>query len=120
MMDTKAAPSTIDRFTHILSAIDAVEEALRGISEGALADDRRRRLALERLFEIISVASDHIPASLKAVENSVDWQTIADIGVRLEDTRNRIETKVLWMISEDTLIPLKACTKRRIREPNRQ
>jgi uncharacterized protein with HEPN domain len=103
-----------------LSAIDAVEETLRGISEGALADDRRRRLALERLFEIISVASDHIPASLKAVENSVDWQTISDMVFASSDTRNRIETRVLWVISEETLIPLKACAERRIREPNRQ
>ena len=120
MTDTEVAPSVVDRFTHILSAIDTVEEALQGTSEETLADDRRRRLALERLFEIISVASGHIPASLKAVENAVDWQTIADIGVRLEDTRNRIETKVLWMISEDTLVALKACPERRIREPNRQ
>jgi uncharacterized protein with HEPN domain len=116
MTDTEVALSVVDRFTHILSAIDTVEEALQGTSEETLADDRRRRLALERLFEIISVASGHIPASLKAVENSVDWQAIADIGDRLEDTRNRIETNVLWMISEDALMPLKACAERCILE----
>lgn len=62
---------------------------------------------MERLFEMISMASGHIPASLKAIENGVDWQTIADIGVRLGDTRDRIETNVLWKISKDTLMPLK-------------
>src|SRR5665213_70432 len=112
MTDMEVAPSVVDCLAHILRAIDTVEEALQGISEETLADDRRRRLVLERLFEMISVASDHIPASLKAVEHGVDWQTIADIGDRLEDTRNRIETDVLWTMSQDTLVPLKACAQR--------
>jgi|SRR5665213_940157 len=116
MTDTEVAPSVVERFTHILSAIDTVEETLQGISEETLADDRIRRLVLERLFEMISMASGHIPASLKAVENGVDWQTIADIGDRLEDTRDRIETNVLWKISKDTLVPLKACAERCIPE----
>jgi uncharacterized protein with HEPN domain len=116
MIDAEVAPSVVDRFIHILSAIDTVEDALQGISEENLADDRRRRLALERLLEIISVASGHIPASVRDVENGVDWQTIADIGDRLEDTSDRIETSVLWTISKDTLMPLKACAARCIRE----
>jgi hypothetical protein len=33
MTDTEVAPSVVDRFTHILSAIDTVEEALQGTSE---------------------------------------------------------------------------------------
>jgi uncharacterized protein with HEPN domain len=106
-----------DRFAHILSAIDAVQEELHGITEDALANDRMRRLALERLLEIISVASDHIPANLKAVENGVDWQAIADIGARLENTRDRIETNVLWTISQDKLMPLKIFAERHLREP---
>src|SRR4051812_15229316 len=79
----EATPSLADRFAHILSAIDSVQELLHGISESALTGDRTRRLALERLLEIISMASSHIPVSLRAVENGVDWQTIDDIGERL-------------------------------------
>jgi uncharacterized protein with HEPN domain len=116
MTELEIVPSVADRFAHILSAIDAVQEELHGTSEDALANDRMRRLALERLFEIISVASDHIPANLKAAENDVDWQTIADIGGRLENTRDRIETNVLWTISQGTLMPLKACAERHLRE----
>ncbi len=117
MTESEALPSVADRFAHILSAINTVQEELHGISEGALANDRMRRMALERLFEIISVASDHIPANLKAVKNGVDWQAIADIGGRLENTRDRIETSVLWTISQDKLVPLKACAERRLLEP---
>jgi uncharacterized protein with HEPN domain len=117
MTESEVLPSVTERFDHILSAITAVEEELHGISEDALANDRLRRLALERLFEIISVASDHIPASLKAAENGVDWQAIADIGGRLENTRDRIETNVLWTLSRDRLAPLKACAERHLRAP---
>src|ERR1700722_14563113 len=110
-------PSIADRFTHIVSAIGNVEETLNGISEEELATDQVRRLALERLLEIVSMASTHVPASLKAAANMVDWQTIADIGDRLENTRVRIEAKVLWTISRDKLIPLKSCAERYLGEP---
>ena len=115
MMELEIVPSIEDRFSHILSAIDAVQEVLHGISENALGNDRMRRLTLERLFEIISIASDHIPANLKAVENGIDWQAIADIGGRLENARDRIETDVLWTISQDKLMPLRECAERHLR-----
>jgi len=90
------------------------------ISEDALAKDRRRRLVLERLFEIISVASDQIPASLKVVEDDVDWQAISDIGRRLENTRDRIETYFLRTIWQGKLMPLKTCAERHLRELGEQ
>jgi len=117
MTESEALPSVADRFGHILSAIGAVQEELYGISVDALAKDRMRRLVLERLLEIISVASDHIPTNLKVVENGVDWQAIADIGSRLENTRDRIDTNVLWTISQDKLMPLRACAEQHLREP---
>ena len=117
LTSSEAQPSVADRFAHIVSAIGAVEEELDGISEDMLANDRMRRLALERLLEIISMASGNIPANLKAVENGVDWQAIAEIGDRLENTRDRIESQVLWRMSQDKLVPLKACAERHLGEP---
>jgi uncharacterized protein with HEPN domain len=115
MPEAEIVPSVAERFAHILSAIGAVEEELHGISEDALANDRMRRMALERLFEIISMASGHIPANIMAFENGVDWQAIAEIGDRLENTRDRIETRVLWTMSQGKLIPLKVCAERYLR-----
>jgi uncharacterized protein with HEPN domain len=114
-IEPEAIPTLADRFAHILSAIGTVQEQLHGISEEALANDRIRRLVLERLLEIISMASSHIPADLRAVENIVDWQTIDDIGNRFENTRDRIEASVLWTISQDKLTPLKVCAERHAR-----
>ena len=115
-IEPEAIPTLADRFAHILSAIATVQEQLDGLSQEALANDRIRRLVLERLLEIISVASGHIPADIRAGENGVDWQTIDDIGARLENTRDRIETNILWTISQDKLMPLKACAERHVRD----
>jgi uncharacterized protein with HEPN domain len=110
-----ALPSVTDRFGHIASMIYEIEKTLLGISQQELIDDRRRRLALERMLEIISVASEHIPANMKAAETDVDWQAITVIGQRLENTRDRIEADVLWTISHDKLPPLKVCAERHLR-----
>jgi uncharacterized protein with HEPN domain len=116
MTKPETVPSVTDRFAHILSAIGTVQEQLHGISEKALAGDRIQRLALERLLEIISIASSHVPVDIRAAENEVDWQTIDDIGARLENTRDRVETRVLWTISQHKLMALKACAERHLRE----
>jgi len=115
MTELENAPSVADRLTHILSAIDTIDDVLNGISEEALASDRMRRLALERLLEIISMASCPIPG-LEGAETSVDWQAIADIGERLENTRDRIEAHTLWTISRHQLMPLKEFAQRHVRE----
>jgi uncharacterized protein with HEPN domain len=113
-------PSVTDRFGHIASMIHKIEKTLLGVSQRELIDDWKRRMALERMLEIISVASEHIPPNLKAIEEDVDWQAIADIGQRLEDTRDRIEADVLWAISHDKLASLKVSAERHLREQHNE
>jgi uncharacterized protein with HEPN domain len=76
--------------------IHEIEKVLHGISHQELAGDLYKRMALERMLEIVSVASEHIPVNVKAAEGKVGWQAIAAIGQRLENTRDRIEADVLW------------------------
>lgn len=118
MIELKSVPSLEDRLTHILSAISAIQETLHEISESALANDRMRRMALERFLEIVAVASKHIPTKIKSIEHDVDWQAIEYIGDRLQNTHDRIQTHVLWTISQDKLLALKICAERYLREPN--
>jgi uncharacterized protein with HEPN domain len=111
-------PTTFDRFAHILLAISSIEATLDGLSKQELVDDWKRRMALERMLEIISVASEHIPANMKAGETDIDWHALVDLGKRLENTRDRIEAEVLWTISHHELPPLKACAERHLCEHN--
>ena len=64
-------------------------------------------------MEIISVACDHIPDDIKTTENQVDWRTLSEMSVRLEDSLERIEPDTLWNLANDTLLPLKACAASR-------
>jgi uncharacterized protein with HEPN domain len=57
---------------------------------------------------------------MKAAETDVDWLAIADIGKRLENTRDRIEAEVLWAISHDKLPSLKTCAERHLREQHNE
>lgn len=110
--DPDLPPTLSDRFVHIVSAVDAIDEWLQGLSQRQLTDDRRLRLAMERLPEIISVATDHIPADIKETEVAVDWQNLADVGRRLENARDRIEPEVLCDVARHKLKPLKAFAQR--------
>jgi uncharacterized protein with HEPN domain len=110
-----ALRSITDRFADIASMIDEIEKVLLGISQQELVGDWKREMALERMLEIIGVASDHIPAQLKAAERDVDWQAIAALSARLENALDRIEPDVLWTISRDKLPPLKAYAERHLR-----
>jgi uncharacterized protein with HEPN domain len=114
MTESELIPSARDRFFHILSAINIVETELYEISVEQLASNRALRLALERLLEIIGVASDHIPAEVKASETMVDWQSLANISARLENVRERVEPHLLMSIVTEKLPSLKACAEQRI------
>ena len=65
------------------------------------------RMAVERLFEIISEASRFIPADLKARQDDISWQRIADLGNWLRHAYHRIDAEILWNIAHNDLDPLK-------------
>src|SRR3954447_9445247 len=94
-----ALRSITDRFADIASMIHEIEKVLFGISQQDLVGDWKREMALERMLEIIGLASDHIPAELKAAEKDVDWQAIPRLTAGLENPLDRIEPDVLWAIS---------------------
>jgi uncharacterized protein with HEPN domain len=73
-------PSLGDRLTHILQAIDDIDKLLQSRSRAEFASDIMLRLAVERLFEIISEASRFIPEDLKAKSANIPWRRIADLG----------------------------------------
>jgi uncharacterized protein with HEPN domain len=60
------------------------------------------RLAVERLLEIISEASRHIPVDMKAKEPKINWRRLADLGNWLRHAYHRTDPGFLWdMIGHD-------------------
>lgn len=70
---------------------------LAGKTMDDLAADVFLRAAFERFIEIISEASRHIPADLKAAEPSVPWRNVADIGNHLRHGYHRVSAEALWL-----------------------
>jgi len=112
MTEADLPPTLSDRFTHILSATDDIDELLGGLSQQQLAHDHTLRLALERVLEIIGIATDHIPADLKETEGAVDWKALADLSRGLEIVSEGVESEVLWDLARHKLVPLKELARR--------
>jgi uncharacterized protein with HEPN domain len=100
-------PTLGDRLAHILTAIEDIRAALAGLSLADFTADPIRRLAVERLLEIISEASRYIPDDLKAAEKNISWRAMADLGNVLRHAYHRVDAGILWEIVENDLEPLR-------------
>jgi len=89
-------PSLGDRLAHILAAIADIRKLLRSHSRADFASDLMARLAVERLFEIISEASRFIPEDMKAQAKDIPWQRMADLGNWLHHAHHRVDPDILW------------------------
>ena len=57
-------------------------------------------------MEIISEASRHLGAELKARRPTIPWPKVAGIGNILRHDYERIAPDVLWKLAQDDLLPL--------------
>jgi uncharacterized protein with HEPN domain len=109
-------PTLGDRLAHVLTAIENIRDALSGRSVEQFSDDLFRRMAVERLFEVMSEASRHIPAEMKEKEKDIAWQKLADLGNLLRHAYHRVDANILWDIAQNDLEPLKRFVERIIRD----
>lgn len=109
-------PTLGDRLVHVLSAIENIRMALVGRSLDDFAGDLFRRMAVERLFEIMSEASRYIPTELKEKDEEVAWQKLADLGNLLRHAYHRIDPHILWDIANNDLEPLKRFVERIVQD----
>jgi uncharacterized protein with HEPN domain len=105
-------PNLADRLHHVLETIEDMEQILAGKTESQFAADRFLRLSVERLFEIISEASRHVPPEVKANASHIPWLRMADLGNRLRHAYHRVDAAILWQIYENDLPALKAFVER--------
>jgi uncharacterized protein with HEPN domain len=99
--------SQLVRLFDILENIDAVAEMIDGVDFGAYRSDLRLRRAVERCVEIISEASRHIPAQMKADHPDQPWNEIASIGNLLRHHYERIDDFIMWKIAARSLPQLR-------------
>jgi uncharacterized protein with HEPN domain len=99
--------SPLLRIHDMLESIRGIEKAL---ARKSLRDYERSwllRSAVERGIEVISEASRHLGADLKARHKDVRWKDIAGIGNILRHDYQRIDPAIIWKAVKDDLPPLK-------------
>ena len=74
------ARSPVARLTDIVEAIELLREEMAGVTLAAFERDRRKRWLVERGIEIVSEASRHLGADLKARHPEIPWPKVAGIG----------------------------------------
>jgi uncharacterized protein with HEPN domain len=102
--------SPIARLTDILEAIGHIRAEMADVSPEAFEVDWRKRWLVERGVEIVSEASRHLPADMKARHPEIPWPKVAAIGNVLRHEYERIAPDILWRLAQEELLPLeKAC-----------
>lgn len=97
------------RLHDIERAIRDIRTLLAGKSVEHIRAERFERLAAERLFEILSEASRHVPTEWKSDSGAeVPWRQIGDLGNELRHAYHRVDLDILWSIYEHDLGPLEA------------
>ncbi len=100
---TTDAERALWRLEHIQETTSRIRVVLYGRSLDDLRSDFVIRAAYERLIEIISEASRHIPAEWKAEHPDVPWHQIHGIGNILRHVYHTVEPAILWNIYADDL-----------------
>jgi uncharacterized protein with HEPN domain len=108
-------PSADDRLRDILSAIEKIERATRGMNLTEFTDDEIVRAATERFLGVVCEASLRLPDSVKQQAPGIDWRNMNDFANLLRHAYHSTEVDVVWKIVQNDLPPLKAFVERNIR-----
>ncbi len=108
-------PTTVERITHIVEAIASIRRAVTGHTFQSFTEDETLRRAVERLLEIISEASRHLPDHMKDSELAINWRRLADLGNWLRHAYHRTDAGLLWVMIENELDPLETFALRHTR-----
>ena len=100
-------PTAGERIAHIDTAIDDIRGALACQTKASFTDNIMLRLAVERLLEIISEASRHIPVDMKAKEPNINWRRLAESWQLASTCLPPDRSIILWDMIENDLEPLK-------------
>ena len=91
----------------MLEAAERVREVVGDLPLEAFEGDWQRHWLVQRGIEIISEASRHFPAEMKARHPHIPWTKVAGIGNVLRHGYEDIAAPVLWKLVREDLPQLK-------------
>ncbi|MBV9827879.1 MAG: DUF86 domain-containing protein [Alphaproteobacteria bacterium] len=102
MAERSAAPRLFD----ILQTIEHIRSVTAGIELTEFEADWQKQWLVERGLEIVSEASRHLSAELKARHPEIPWSKVAGIGNVLRHDYERVAPDILWNLVQGDLDPL--------------
>jgi uncharacterized protein with HEPN domain len=112
-------PTIAERLEHIATAIANIRQFTAGQTRESFERNIVTRLAVERLLEVISEASRHIPVEAKSEDPYIDWRRMADLGNRLRHAYHETDAGLLWAMIQNDLEPLARFIERIAKGSNR-
>ncbi len=95
--------SAVPRLADILEAIERVNGVIGGLSVDEFEADWAKRWLVERGIEIVSEASRHLSADLKARHPDIPWPKVAGIGNVLRHNYERVAAPLSWALVRNEL-----------------
>ncbi len=92
----------------ILSAMEAIEKFVEGMSYEELTQDDKTSSAVIRKFEIVGEATKHIPEWLRNKYPEIPWKSMAGMRDRLIHAYFGIDYKLVWEAIELEIPVLKS------------
>lgn len=97
-----------ERVIHILQAIENIEFILKDVSFEEFSKNIEKKLAIERLLEIIGEATNKISENiLYNSDTSSPWRKIIATRNMISHEYFRIDEELLYQIATNNMIPLK-------------
>lgn len=103
-----AARSPVLRLTDIVEAIERIRAVLGELPLDVFEANWQRQWLVERGVEIISEASRHLPAELKARHPHIPWDKVAGIGNILRHSYENVAAPVMWKLAQADLAALES------------
>lgn len=92
---------------HILEAINAIEEYLKGITENQFYTLEEKQDAVIRRVEVIGEATKRIPEEFKQQHPGVPWKEMSAIRNILIHEYEDVDTAILWDTATQDIPSLK-------------
>jgi uncharacterized protein with HEPN domain len=87
------------RLNDILRAIDGAAETISGVEFETFRSVYHMPRTVERCIEIVSEATRHLPAGIKARYPDIPWRQIAGIGNVLRHDYDLVDDYVIWEVA---------------------
>lgn len=105
-----------ERLIHILEAIDEIFFFTSSLTLEQFLEDRKTKLAIEKLFEIIGEAAYKIDKKFKDSYPDVEWNSMETTRHILVHNYYEVSAEILWNAKELYLKDLKMNIKKIVNE----